>query len=504
MPERTLPWAQSGRCSNPGPRFVDVGVLDAAVLAIETRVVSREFTHREPRRGLESPEWFYPLNIWPCGEGALVLAFYRPRDWQGLALLLGDEQLLDEEQYGTGARRLRRREEFDRKLLGLLRERAAHDVFEAAIPLRSAVGMVMDPASTLGDPHMRERGAICNVSHPRAGTYSMPAAPFRVSGCNRQFARAPLLGEHTHEVLGTGDEQRSIPATFSSATPEPFRPLDGVRVLDMTTAWAGTSATRALGALGADVIKIESPHSYDGWRGPVRPPKGGRGNYADQEARERPYERTPLFGTANRNKRAIGLHLGCDDGRDIFLRLLEQSDVVLSNFSARVLPNLGLDYDSLKQVKEEVIVLAMPAYGTSGPYEHGVAYGNTMEGMSGMSHRFGYEDGPPLITHDLTYGDPVAGAHAALAVLAALRRRRRTGAGAFIDLSQQETMLAQNGEMLVKHSIDGEATGREGNRAFGTRPMATILASATTSGSRSLWTAMRRGPGYVPSSTTQR
>jgi crotonobetainyl-CoA:carnitine CoA-transferase CaiB-like acyl-CoA transferase len=241
-------------------------------------------------------------------------------------------------------------------------------------------------------------------------------------------------------------------------------------VLDLTTAWAGTSATRALGALGADVIKVESPHSYDGWRGPVRPPKSGRGNYADREAKDKPYERTPLFGTANRNKRAIGLHLACDEGRELFLKLLKHCDVVLSNFSARVLPNLGLDYESLKSVKDDIIVLAMPAYGTYGPYQHGVAYGNTMEGMSGLSHRFGYEDGPPLITHDLTYGDPVAGAHAAVAVLAALHRRRQTGAGAFVDVSQHETLLAQNGEMLAKHSIDGAPTGREGNRAFAYAP----------------------------------
>jgi crotonobetainyl-CoA:carnitine CoA-transferase CaiB-like acyl-CoA transferase len=328
--------------------------------------------------------------------------------------------------------------------------------------------MVLNPAGILKEPHLRARNAIVEVEHPKAGRYTMPAAPFLISGAEWRTSRAPLLGEQTDEVLSdmNGATVSAGPAKESG----PFRPLDGVRVLDLTTAWAGTSATRALGALGADVIKVESPHSYDGWRGPVLPPKSGRGNYADREARDRPYERTPLFGTANRNKRAIGLHLACDEGRELFLKLLKHADVVLSNFSARVLPNLGLAYESLKSAKDDIIVLAMPAYGTYGPYEHGVGYGNTMEGMSGLSHRFGYEDGAPLITHDLTYGDPVAGAHAAVAVLAALHRRRETGAGAFIDVSQHETLLAQQGEMVVKHSIDGLPSGREGNTTFGYAP----------------------------------
>ena len=455
--------------ADPAPRFVDVSVLEAAILAIESRVVSREFTHVEPKRSLDSFDWFYPLNIWQCNEGALVLAFYHPRDWPGLALILGDEELQEEEHYGTGARRLRRREELDARLASLLGQRAAREVFEAAIPLRSAVGMVLDPAGLLDDPHLKEREAISQVAHPKAGAYSMLSAPFKINDAAWKTSGAPLLGEHTGEVLREAGVDETTPKQGRDGSGGPFRPLAGVRVLDLTTAWAGTSATRALGALGADVIKIESPHSYDGWRGPVRPPKSGRGNYADQEARDRPYERTPLFGTANRNKRAIGLHLACEEGRAIFLKLLERSDVVLSNFSARVLPNLGLDYDSLRQVKRDIIYLAMPAYGTTGPYKHGVAYGNTMEGMSGLSHRFGYEGGRPLLTH-VTYGDPIAGVHAAVAVLAALRRLRETGVGAFIDLSQQETLLAQNSEMLVKHSIDQLPTGREGNKTFGHAP----------------------------------
>jgi crotonobetainyl-CoA:carnitine CoA-transferase CaiB-like acyl-CoA transferase len=441
-----------------GPQRVEVSVLEAAVFAIESRLVSWEYTHRAPKRRLHTFDAFYPLNIWPMNDGALVLALYHPRDWEGLALLLGDEALQTGDDFRSNIRRVRSRAAVDDRLGQLLRERSMREVFEPAIELRSAVGMVMDAQRLLDDPHLADRGALVEVDHPIVGRYRMPGSPFITSECGWRVGRAPLLGEHTVEVVGRNDPGARIdfPASTDSL------PLDGVRILDLTTAWAGPSATRALGALGADVIKVESTMTYDGWRGPVVPPPPGIGIYADNDPGDRPYERTPLFGTANRNKRGISLDISSEEGRTLFLRLVEHSDVVLSNFSARVLPNLRIAYDDLRASRADIILLSMPAYGNTGPYANGVAYGNTMEAMAGMAARFGYADGPPHITHDLTWGDPVAGAHAAVAVVAALWHRRRTGRGTFIDLSQQETMLAYLGDALVARTAFGMTLGRQG------------------------------------------
>jgi crotonobetainyl-CoA:carnitine CoA-transferase CaiB-like acyl-CoA transferase len=436
-----------------GPSRVEVSVLEAALIAIESRLVSWEFTRRAPKRRLASFDAFYPLGIWPAADGDLVLAFYHPRDWEGLALLLGDEELHSGDGFRNNIRRVRNREAVDARLRSLLRQRPVREIFETAIELRSAVGMVMDAASLLADPHLAARGAIVEVEHPGGQRYRMPGAPFIDVAASWRAEAAPLLGEGP---VRTEQERVDVPPPGASL------PLDGIRILDLTTAWAGPSATRILGALGADIIKIEGTRSYDGWRGPVTPPPRGIGNYADNDPGDRPYERTPLFGTANRNKRGVALDIASAEGRALFLRLVEKSDVVLSNFSARVLPNLKIGYDDLRSVKDDIILLSMPAFGNTGPYANGVAYGNTMEGMSGMSARFGYRDGAPLTTHDLTFGDPVAGAHAAVAVVSALWRRRRTGAGTLVDLSQQETMLAYMGDGLTALSAFGIESGRLG------------------------------------------
>jgi crotonobetainyl-CoA:carnitine CoA-transferase CaiB-like acyl-CoA transferase len=442
-----------------GPQRVEVSVLEAALSAVETRLVSWEYTHRAPKRQLHTFDAFYPLNIWPAKDGAVVLALYHPRDWEGLALILGDEALQTGDEFRSNIRRVRNREAVDNRLGPLLRERSMREVFEPAVELRSAVGMVMDAESLLADPHLAHRKAVVELDHHAAGQYRMPAAPFIMSECRWSARRAPLLGEHSGEVPGQEDARVRIDLPPVSAS----HPLEGVRVLDLTTAWAGPSATRALGALGADVIKIESTMTFDGWRGPVEPPPPGIGNYADNDPGERPYERTPLFGTANRSKRGISLDISCNEGRDLFMRLVQKSDVVLSNFSARVLPNLRIAFEDLCRAREDIILLSMPAYGNTGPYANGVAYGNTMEAMAGMAARFGYADGPPQLTHDLTWGDPIAGAHAAVAVVSSLWHRRRTGRGMYIDLSQQETMLAYLGDALVARSAFGMTLERQGS-----------------------------------------
>jgi len=460
-------------------RSVDVSTLEAGICFIESRLSGFAYNGEIPHRQLASTERWYPLNIFPTADGAVVLAFYHARDWENLVLALDDDALRHDERFRTNRGRVKHRAELDAVLGPLLRSRTTRAIFEATLDLRSAVGMVMDARTLRDDPHLRERKAIADVAHPRAGRYAMPGAPFITSEGAWHAAPAPTLGQHSGDAgplsrarvasrrpgsVAVSNDER--PTTGAQA----FLPLAGIRVLDLTTAWAGPSATRVLGLLGADVIKIESCTHYDGWRGPALPPPPGIGAYADNDPGDRPYDRTPLFGTANRNKRAIALDLASERGLAVFFRLVAKSDVVLSNFSARVLPNLGLDHARLASVRPDIISLSMPGYGATGPYANGTAYGNTNEAMSGMSSRFGYPDGPPQITHDLTCGDPVAGAHAAVAVLAALAYRRRSGRGMFIDLSQQETLLAQLGEGIVLHALDGTVLGREGSKAFAFAP----------------------------------
>lgn len=231
--------------------------------------------------------------------------------------------------------------------------------------------------------------------------------------------------------------------------------LTNVKVIDLTTAWAGPAVGRFLGALGADVIKIESARRYDIWRGNANRAIGA-------SASGKLYNQAPNFLGLNRNKRAISLELTLPEGRDAFLGLAAQADVMVSNFSARVLPNLGLDYDALRTVNPRLILLNMPSLGASGPYRDLAGYGSIIEGLGGLASRFGYMSEGARVSQTF-FPDGVAGIHAALAVLAALKRRQRTGEGCLLDFSQQEAMWLQLGEGLVMSSSEGRAPERMGN-----------------------------------------
>jgi crotonobetainyl-CoA:carnitine CoA-transferase CaiB-like acyl-CoA transferase len=237
-------------------------------------------------------------------------------------------------------------------------------------------------------------------------------------------------------------------------------PLAGLRGIVLTQAWAGTFATELLGLLGMEIVQIEARQRLDSWR-------GGYGGAVPKAIRENgtaihPWNCNPLYNSVNLNKQAITLNLSHPDGVAIFKRLVPFADVVAENFSPRVMGNLGLDYAALTQIRPDVILLSMSAYGATGPYANIPGIGGTIEPMAGMSALLGYEDGPPLNSGQM-YPDPVAGYYGAAAVLIALHHRERTGEGQHIDLSMQEANMTFIADALVEFSAGGRVRGRMGN-----------------------------------------
>ncbi len=231
-------------------------------------------------------------------------------------------------------------------------------------------------------------------------------------------------------------------------------PLADVRVLDLTIAWAGPYATRLMGDMGAEVIKIEAPNAWDFIRTYTgRPP----------DSDEQLWEKSPYFNHNNRNKYGISLDITTPRGKELFLRLVEMSDVVVENFRAEVMEGLGLGYEALAAVNERVSLISMPAHGKTGPEKEYVAYGTNADQLSGLSHLTGYADGPPLKT-GISYGDPVAATAAAGAVALALWERRHTGRGQYIEVAQRETLTTLIGEEIVAYTMTGREPERRGNR----------------------------------------
>ena len=169
------------------------------------------------------------------------------------------------------------------------------------------------------------------------------------------------------------------------------------------------------------------------------------------------------FYEMNRNKRGVCIDIGKPDGREAFLELVKWADVVLENNSARVMPNLGLGYEDIKAVNPSVIMVSMSGYGGDGPHRDWVAYGANIETTSSMTSTCGYPDGQ-LSRTTLFYADPVSGNYAAVAIMAALRHRARTGEGQWIDMSLNECGVTYCAEALLDYQRTGELRPPMANR----------------------------------------
>jgi crotonobetainyl-CoA:carnitine CoA-transferase CaiB-like acyl-CoA transferase len=233
------------------------------------------------------------------------------------------------------------------------------------------------------------------------------------------------------------------------------KPLAGIRVIDFTNAVAGPTATSILGDFGADVIKIEGPDTRSPNPPGAAPLKPG--------APDEPYNRVMHFNDLNRSKRSLVLDLRRAEGRALFLELAKISDAVVENFSPRVMANLGLDYPDLCRVRPDIILVSMPAFGKSGPYKDRISYGPGIDAMSGLSHLTGYADGPPSKPGNF-YCDQNAAQLAALALLAAVRHRRRTGEGQYVECAMIEGELQVVAEALLDVQLNGRVQTRTGNR----------------------------------------
>ena len=231
--------------------------------------------------------------------------------------------------------------------------------------------------------------------------------------------------------------------------------LAGVRVVDLSMGWAGPLAARNLADMGADVIKVEGCVRFDWWRG-----WEATQEWIDSDGAEK----NPAFNMVNRNKRDITLDLSTPEGADLLKRLVALSDVVVENYSAGVLPKLGLDYNVLAEANPALVMISMPAFGTDGPWSGYRAYGSTVEQASGLPHLSGMPEHPPTMMH-VALGDPVGGLNGAAALLTALRAKKRTGRGQYLDLSQSQSLFPLGIQGILTQSATGEAPPRLGNRS---------------------------------------
>jgi crotonobetainyl-CoA:carnitine CoA-transferase CaiB-like acyl-CoA transferase len=233
--------------------------------------------------------------------------------------------------------------------------------------------------------------------------------------------------------------------------------LENLRVIDVSKLWAGPSLTELLANLGAEVIKVEAIQSPDLWR------SGGARLSVDSVGAKPAYELSPIFNAVNRNKLGVTLDLTRAEGQELLKRLVAIGDIVVENYSPRVMAKFGLDYAALSAINDRVIMISLPAYGMTGPWRDFVGFAYPTEESTGFPHFTGYEDGPPMLWGPAG-ADSFAGITGAVAVSAALLQRERTGTGQYIDLSQVEALTTWLGPQMIDYCWNGTQAKRSGNR----------------------------------------
>lgn len=308
-------------------------------------------------------------------------------------------------------------------------------------------------------------------ANPRGG-FPHPRPPFRSSATEpRAPEPAPTIAERASPVAVVGGRDPGGPgsSTGSAGGPSGTRPfaapsgpvdpagtlpLAGVRIADFTAFLAGPMCTEYLASIGADVVKIESVQRPDPMRYTVR---------VDASV-DRWYELGGIYHSANLGKRSVTLDLGDPRGRELALRLVAEADVVVENFTPRVMEHFGLSYDELVAANPRIIMVRMPGFGLDGPWRDRPGFAATMEQVSGLAWITGYPDRLPTIPGIC---DPLAGMHAAFAVLTALEHRARTGEGQLVELAMIDLTAQLVAEQVLEQSVYGHLMSRQGNRLPG-------------------------------------
>ena len=234
----------------------------------------------------------------------------------------------------------------------------------------------------------------------------------------------------------------------------PTGPLDGIRVLELGSLIAGPYAGRLLGDLGAEVIKVEPPGAPDPLRTWGQAERNGH----------------HFFWTVHaRNKKVITLNLREARGRDLFLELVERSDIVVENFRPGTLEKWNIGYDVLRQRNPCIVLVRVSGYGQTGPDAHKAGYASVAEAVSGLRHLNGYPGQPPPRLA-LSLGDSLAGMFAVQGALAALYRRTVTGEGQVVDAAITESCLAIQESTIPDYDVGGVVRGPSGTRLEGIAP----------------------------------
>ncbi|MDQ2625684.1 MAG: CoA transferase [Actinomycetota bacterium] len=376
-------------------------------------------------------------------DGLVDVGCGTAQQWFDLCAMTGHPEWIDEESPLSITEQANEKAE---QIYAWFKGQTVEEIRELATAFRIPNAPVGNGANVTELDHFRARQAF--VTNPRDG-FIQPDRPYRIPQLSWGPPQpAPRLGEHTERYRSAPP-----PARVADGGERPDAgPFSGLRVLDLTTFWAGPSCTHLLAMLGADVIHIESTGKPDGTRLiagiPASEPQW--------------WERSPIFSALNTNKRGVTTDLRREAGREILRKLVATADVIVENFTPRVLEQIGLDFDMVRRLRPDVVLLRMPGFGLDGPWRDNPAFAYAIEAAAGVSWLTGFPDRNPYEPYSV--GDPNAGVHALNALLLALEQRRRTGEGILVEAAMVDAALNIAAEQVIEYSAYGALLQRDGNR----------------------------------------
>jgi crotonobetainyl-CoA:carnitine CoA-transferase CaiB-like acyl-CoA transferase len=424
-----------------GREDVDVSVFECMAVTLNMH----EPLHAALAGSEAWTRWVQVPSVERAKDGWVCFSLVTGQQWLDFAAMIERPDLGDDPGLSNMLGRWPRRAEVQDAMGPWLRARTVEEVVDLATAFRLPVAHVSDGASVPAMEHFVAREVFAASPYG----YPQPRPPFRPSAMAlRGPAPAPAPGEHTTDVVAEWSPREV-------AVSPAGRPLEGVKVVDLTAFWAGPSGTAYLTALGADVVKVESVQRPDGIRF-----AGGQITQADGW-----WDWSWVFQASNPGKRGITLDLTSAEGVALLHRLLADADVLVENYSPRVLEQFGLTEQVLRSSYPSLVVVRMPAYGLDGPWTDRVGFALTMEALAGMATLTGHPEGTPTCPGGVL--DPVAGMHGAFATLLALAHRDATGEGQLVEVPMIECALNVAAEPLLEHGAYGELLGRNGNRGQG-------------------------------------
>ncbi len=477
-------WA--GRCRGGPGGVVDVSIAEANYLGganfsdlYHAMLAGPEANPVGPPRQLEIP------SIERTKDGWVGFNTNAPHQLQAFLHMMGRDDLVASGEFTMPSDRLARATEWNAMVAAWTTQRTTAEIVDLAAAHRVPVAPVCDGRTVADLDHVRARRSL--VEAP-SGRFVMPGRPWRVDGDPGPppgpVPPVPGVPEATIAWLDTAPAQ-----AVRAEGPPPGRALEGIKVLDLTAWWAGPSASGLLAAFGADVVHVESPSRMDGMR------------MVGATFFDRPlwWERSWFFLAVNPNKRDLSLEMDSEQGRARVLDLVRLADVIIENATPRVLGKLGLGWDVVHEVNPLAVLVRMPAFGLDGPWSDRPGFAQTIEQASGLAWITGPADDQPRIQRGPC--DPNGGAHAVVALCAALAERERSGTGCLVEAAMFDAALAIAAEPIIEWSAYENLMGRDGNRSAVAAPQGLYPCAgddnwlAVSAETEEQWRALARGIG---------